>query len=122
MATAINQPRMPDESPDSRLTIRSVLLVTTGVGLMLGAMAIAFAQSENQHWWLRPLSERWWKETVCSMLVGIACGVLGCYVILRRMALIGDALSHAVLPGVVIAFLITQSAGVFGLLTGLRRC
>ncbi len=118
MATAINQPRMPDESPDSRLTIRSVLLVTTGVGLMLGAIAIAFAQSENQHWWLRPLSERWWKETVCSMLVGIACGVLGCYVILRRMALIGDALSHAVLPGVVIAFLITQSAGVFGLLTG----
>jgi ABC-type Mn2+/Zn2+ transport system permease subunit/Mn-dependent DtxR family transcriptional regulator len=109
---------MPDESPDSRLTIRAILLATTGIAVVLGSLSILVGLSDEQQWWLRPLSERWWKETVCSMLVGIACGVLGCYVILRRMALIGDALSHAVLPGVVIAFLITQSAGVFGLLTG----
>jgi len=69
-------------------------------------------------WWLRPFSERWWQETVCSMLVGITCGVLGCYVVLRQMALIGDALSHAVLPGVVIAFLVTHDTGVLGLLSG----
>jgi len=45
------------------------------------------------------------------MLVGITCGVLGCFVVLRRMALIGDALSHAILPGVVVALL---SLGWFG--------
>ncbi|NIP86726.1 MAG: hypothetical protein GTO03_14660 [Planctomycetales bacterium] len=73
---------------------------------------------EWQGWWLRPFSERWWMETVCSMLVGVACGVVGCYVVLRRMALIGDALSHAVLPGVVIALLVTRSAGIVGLLLG----
>lgn len=56
--------------------------------------------------WLAPWSQQWVAETVCSMLVGIACGVLGCFVVLRRMALIGDALSHAVLPGVVFAFLL----------------
>jgi len=56
--------------------------------------------------WLSPWSAQWIAETVCSMLVGIACGVLGVFVVLRRMALIGDALSHAVLPGVVFAFLI----------------
>lgn len=41
-----------------------------------------------------------------SIMVGITCGVLGCFVILKRMALIGDALSHAILPGVVAGFII----------------
>jgi len=76
------------------------------------------AQINFAGWWLRPFSDRWWQETVCSMLVGVTCGVLGCYVVLRRMALIGDALSHAVLPGVVIAFLITHDTGILGLLYG----
>ena len=53
-----------------------------------------------------------------SVLVGITCGVLGCFVVLRRMALIGDAISHAILPGVVIAFLLTNNTGVWGLLLG----
>lgn len=65
-----------------------------------------------------PLSQRWWDETLCSVLVGTVLGVLGCFVVLRRMALIGDALSHAVLPGVVIAFILTRSGGVVGLLVG----
>src|SRR4051812_23293078 len=59
-------------------------------------------------------------------LVAASCGLLGCYLVLRKMALIGDAISHAVLPGIVIAFLISGSrdslvmiagAGVIGLLT-----
>ena len=53
-----------------------------------------------------------------SVLVGVTCGVLGCFVVLRRMALIGDALSHAILPGVVIAFLLTNNTGIMGLLFG----
>ncbi len=81
-------------------------------------METLFAEFDFTGWWLRPFSERWWQETACSMLVGITCGVLGCYVVLRRMALIGDALSHAVLPGVVIAFLITHDTGILGLLAG----
>lgn len=40
------------------------------------------------------------------MLIGVTCGVLGCFVVLRRMALIGDALSHSILPGVVGALLL----------------
>jgi ABC-type Mn2+/Zn2+ transport system permease subunit/Mn-dependent DtxR family transcriptional regulator len=67
---------------------------------------------------LEPWSARWWDETVCSMLVGLACGVLGTFVVLRRMALIGDALSHAVLPGVVVAFMLTHDTGALGLLIG----
>ncbi len=34
------------------------------------------------------------------------CGILGCFIVLRNMALVGDALAHAILPGVVVAFLV----------------
>ena len=40
-------------------------------------------------------------------LVAISCGLLGCYLILRKMAMVGDAISHAVLPGIVIAYLVS---------------
>ncbi|MFD2613738.1 metal ABC transporter permease [Paenibacillus gansuensis] len=51
-------------------------------------------------------------------LVASACGILGCFLILRRMALVGDAISHAVLPGIVIAFLISGSRDSFAMLLG----
>jgi manganese/iron transport system permease protein len=60
---------------------------------------------------------------VAVILTGIASGVLGSYVVLRGLAFIGDALTHAVFPGIVIAFAIGQSillgALVVGLLTAL---
>ncbi|WP_256759791.1 metal ABC transporter permease [Cohnella sp. WQ 127256] len=51
-------------------------------------------------------------------LVAACCGILGCFLILRRMALIGDAISHSVLPGIVIAFLISGSRDSFFMLFG----
>jgi len=48
----------------------------------------------------------WLPQTIGSVLIGVTCGVLGCFVVLRRMALIGDALSHSILPGVVGALLL----------------
>jgi len=38
-------------------------------------------------------------------MVGVTCAVLGSYVVLRRMAFIGDAIAHTALPGIVIAYL-----------------
>ncbi|WP_248928208.1 metal ABC transporter permease [Paenibacillus hamazuiensis] len=61
-----------------------------------------------------------------GVLVASACGVVGCFLVLRKMAMIGDAISHSVLPGIVIAFLVSGSresvammlgAAVIGLLT-----
>ncbi len=46
------------------------------------------------------------RALIASSLVGLMCGVLGCFIVLRNMALIGDALAHAILPGVVIAFVL----------------
>ncbi|HEY0944399.1 MAG TPA: metal ABC transporter permease [Opitutaceae bacterium] len=40
-----------------------------------------------------------------SILLGLSCGLLGSFIVVRKMALVGDALSHAVLPGVAIGFL-----------------
>ncbi|MCS6773524.1 MAG: metal ABC transporter permease, partial [Thermoflexales bacterium] len=56
-------------------------------------------------------------------LVGITCAVVGVYVVLRRMAFIGDALAHTVLPGLVVAYLnrwsLTLGALVAGVVTSL---
>jgi len=39
-------------------------------------------------------------------MVGIMCGIIGAFIVLRNMSLIGDALSHAILPGIVVSFLL----------------
>jgi manganese/zinc/iron transport system permease protein len=44
-----------------------------------------------------------------SMLLGITCGLLGSFIVVRKMSLVGDALSHAVLPGVALGFLWNMS-------------
>jgi manganese/iron transport system permease protein len=43
---------------------------------------------------------------LAGVLVGIVCAVVGTYVVLRGMAFLGDALAHAVLPGVAVAFML----------------
>jgi zinc/manganese transport system permease protein len=48
--------------------------------------------------------------TLAAAAVGVLCGVVGCYVILRGMALMADSLAHGVLPGVAIAFAITAGS------------
>lgn len=42
-----------------------------------------------------------------SALLGVVSGVLGCFAVLRRQGLLGDALAHAALPGICLAFLLT---------------
>ncbi len=55
---------------------------------------------------------------IAAIFVGIICGVIGCYIILRGMALMGDAISHAVLPGVVIAYMLGASFFIGAVITG----
>jgi len=43
------------------------------------------------------------------LLLGLACGLLGCFLVLRRLSLLGDSLGHAVLPGIALGFLVTWS-------------
>ena len=46
------------------------------------------------------------KAFVTSIMVGIICGVIGSFIVFRGMALMGDAISHAVLPGVAISYML----------------
>ena len=50
-----------------------------------------------------------------AVLVGVACSVVGCYVVLRSMAFIGDAMAHSILPGVAVAYLLKGSLVIGGL-------
>lgn len=42
-----------------------------------------------------------------ATLLGFSCGLLGCYIVLRRLSLMGDTLGHSILPGVVLAFIVS---------------
>lgn len=53
-----------------------------------------------------------------AMALGIISGVLGCFAVLRQQALLGDAMSHAALPGVVLAFMLTGSRAPLVLILG----
>jgi manganese/zinc/iron transport system permease protein len=53
-----------------------------------------------------------------GILAASACGLIGSFLVLRQNAMLGDAISHAVLPGLVIAFLITSSRNVVPMLIG----
>lgn len=63
------------------------------------------------------------KAFITSIMVGIICGVIGSFIVLRGMALMGDAISHAVLPGVAISYMFGinyfYGAVVTGVLTSL---
>ncbi|WP_322814548.1 metal ABC transporter permease [Chloroflexus sp.] len=56
--------------------------------------------------------------TLGTMLIGAISGFLGSFAVLRRQALLGDAMSHAALPGIALAFLITGQRDPFSLLIG----
>ena len=53
-----------------------------------------------------------------GILAAVACALPGNFLILRRQALIGDAISHVVLPGIVVAFLVTGAVAAIPMLLG----
>ena len=53
-----------------------------------------------------------------AALVASSCGFIGCFLILRRLAMVGDAISHSVLLGIVVAFLLTHSLGAVPMFIG----
>lgn len=57
-------------------------------------------------WLLDPLTYAFMQRGLAaSILIGVLCSVIGCYVVLRGLAFLGDALAHAILPGIAFAYL-----------------
>jgi manganese/zinc/iron transport system permease protein len=90
--------------PSRKTTLASSHLI--GIVCTLGISVSLFA------WWWQTLdsSDRHlagWTILIAS-LANIPCAILGCFLVLRRMSLLGDAISHSVLPGIVLAYFLTQ--------------
>jgi ABC-type Mn2+/Zn2+ transport system permease subunit len=61
-------------------------------------------------WLVSPLTYAFMQRgLLAALMVGVLCAVIGCYVVLRSMAFLGDAMAHAVLPGVAIAYLLAAN-------------
>ncbi|MEE4637650.1 MAG: metal ABC transporter permease [Wenzhouxiangella sp.] len=69
-----------------------------GLMILVGLLPSAIAEPFQYAFMQRAL--------LTSIAVGAVCGLLSSYVVLKRWALLGDAISHAVLPGVAIAYLL----------------
>jgi manganese/iron transport system permease protein len=68
------------------------------------------------NWLFEPLQYAFMlRGLLAAVLVGILCAIMGTYVVIRGMAFLGDAMAHAILPGVAIAYLL-QGNLLFGAL------
>jgi manganese/iron transport system permease protein len=81
---------------------------------MSAAMSVAL------DWITLPLSYPFMQRAlIVSVLVGAVCAVLSCYLVLKGWSLMGDAISHAVLPGIVIAYVVGIPLAVGAFVAGL---
>ncbi|MBO1751034.1 anchored repeat-type ABC transporter permease subunit [Actinotalea sp. BY-33] len=58
------------------------------------------------------------KALLVAVMSSVVCGVIGCHVVLRGMAFIGDAVAHAVFPGLAVAFVLQGSLVIGGAVAG----
>lgn len=58
------------------------------------------------------------RSLIVAILVGLLCAVVGSYLMVQRLALLGDAISHSVLPGLAIAFLVGANIFVGAFIAG----
>ena len=71
-------------------------------------------------WLTEPFSFAFMQRAlVASVIVGVVCAVIGCYIVLRSMAFLGDALAHSILPGVAVAALVGVNLLAGALVAGL---
>ncbi len=59
------------------------------------------------------------KALLIALMASSVCGVVGCYVVLRGMAFIGDAVAHAVFPGLAVAFVVSGNLVLGGTIAGI---
>jgi manganese/zinc/iron transport system permease protein len=91
-------------------TVLAALVATTGgaEAARIGELVEwSFAEQAARFFSFTDPAMRW--ALAGSMLLGICCGMLGSFLVVRRLALMGDALAHAVLPGVALGFLWNMS-------------
>ena len=109
-----------------RVRIVWLLFISTTLVVLVTFEQTVFAQVENRSiadnrvdWpsleqWIRVLTLRDYNTRIvvfCTTLLGCAAGMIGSFTLLRRRALMGDAISHATLPGIGLAFIVAGALG-----------
>ncbi|HSS97780.1 MAG TPA: metal ABC transporter permease, partial [Terriglobales bacterium] len=62
-------------------------------------------------WLLEPFAFAFMQRgLLAALIVGIVCALVGCYMVLRGMAFLSDALGHAILPGIALGYLVSDGA------------
>ena len=76
--------------------------------------------SSLYQWFIEPwtIGDWMWRGVLTASLVSVVCAVMGCFLYLRRMSLLSDALAHVTLPGIAAAYLITGQSETWSLLLG----
>ena len=71
-------------------------------------------------WLLQPLTYEFMQRgLIASVIVGVLCAIMGTYVVLRGMAFLGDAMAHAILPGIAIAYILNGNLMVGALVAAI---
>jgi manganese/zinc/iron transport system permease protein len=108
------------------LSLVSAMLIGCGIMILIpqvlfaeqirGAESMKFFDRATRFFEMRDHSVR--VVALGSILIGLSCGMIGSYVVTRRLSLFGDTLSHAVLPGIAMGFLWAESKNNLALLIG----
>ena len=70
------------------------------------------------NWIIEPLNYAFMQRSLAAaLIVGAVCSIIGCYVVLKSMAFMGDAMAHAILPGVAVAYLLQGNLMIGALVT-----
>ena len=92
-------------------------------------MSALLAELPLWTWLIEPLQLSFMVKALwVSAFVGVVCAVLSCYITLKGWSLMGDAVSHAVVPGVVVAYALGIPFAVgafifgFGATVAIRLC
>jgi len=73
-----------------------------------------------ESWFLAPLAHEFMQRgLIIAVLVGVVCAVLSCFLVLKGWSLMGDAVSHAVLPGIVLAHILSLPLAIGAFVAGL---
>ncbi len=70
-------------------------------------------------WFAEPLAFPFMQQAlIIGLVVAIICATLSCYLVLKGWSLMGDAISHAVLPGIVLAYMLSIPLAIGAFFSG----
>ena len=101
------------------------LLSVISVGGPVNFLSAAQVAGNPENGWINQAIRFWTFEdssiliiVLGVLLIGLNCGLMGGYIVTRRLSMFGDTLSHAVLPGIAVGFFISQSRNELALMLG----